>query len=235
MHDICKRTPERFVSQHSIPAFINEAVGADRGLICGFQLMRGQRPREILVDDIAAWLAQPDAMTWLHFNLSEARARRWPLQAQFLPPAMWEPLQEHDENWRIEARGWAAGPERFRFDNESGPAEVASLWCFASPGALITARLHLLKGVDDLRRAMRNGPLPELASGVGYCSVAAATAHRACAAAGSQAVEAGSKNRQVRQGQAAAAEQEAAGGCRQAEFRQETAPTTSPRAQVIKV
>lgn len=152
----------------SIPAFINEAAGADRGLICGFQLARGQRPREIPVDDIAACLSQPDAVTWLHFNLSEARARRWLLQAQFLPLAMRELLQEHDENRRIELveGGLLLVVSDFTFEDESDPTEVAPLWCFASPGALITARMHPLKGVDDLRLAMRNGSLPELTSGV---------------------------------------------------------------------
>lgn len=69
-----KQTNTNMVSLRPLPAFINETVGADRGLICGFQLAAGERPREIAVDDMVESLARRDAVTWLHFNLSEARA-----------------------------------------------------------------------------------------------------------------------------------------------------------------
>jgi zinc transporter len=37
------------------------------------------------------------------FNLSDALARRWLFDAAFLPAALREVLQEHDENRRFEA------------------------------------------------------------------------------------------------------------------------------------
>lgn len=143
----------------SIPAFINETAGADRGLICGFQLAKGAKPREIAVDAMVESLARSDVVTWLHFNLSEARARRWLLESQFLPLAMRELLQEHDENRRIELvdGGLLLIMSDFMFEDQSDPSEVAPLWCFASATALITARMHPLKGVDDLRLLMRSG------------------------------------------------------------------------------
>ncbi|HVF18168.1 MAG TPA: hypothetical protein VNA21_14705, partial [Steroidobacteraceae bacterium] len=85
-----------------LPAFINEVVGADRGLICGYQLEATKKPREIAADSIVESLRRHDVVTWLHFNLSDARARRWLLEAQFLPQALREVLQEHDDNRRIE-------------------------------------------------------------------------------------------------------------------------------------
>ena len=150
-------------SLQSSPAFINEAAGADRGLICGFQLAPGERPREIAVDAMVESLARRDVVTWLHFNLSEARARRWLLESEFLPLAMRELLQEHDENRRIELvdGGLLLVMSDFTFEEASDPSEVAPLWCYASPTALITARMHPLKGVDDLRLSMRSGATAE--------------------------------------------------------------------------
>jgi hypothetical protein len=37
--------------------------------------------------------SQPDKVTWLHFNLSDARARRWLLDAAFVPAAFREVLR----------------------------------------------------------------------------------------------------------------------------------------------
>lgn len=57
-----------------MPLFINEPAGADRGLICGYQLQPHGPAREVNADGIVHALAQPDQVTWLHFNLSDARA-----------------------------------------------------------------------------------------------------------------------------------------------------------------
>jgi hypothetical protein len=57
-----------------MPLFLNESAGADRGLICGYQLQEQGPAREVTADGIVQALAQPDKVTWLHFNLSDARA-----------------------------------------------------------------------------------------------------------------------------------------------------------------
>jgi zinc transporter len=141
-----------------LPVFINEAAGADRGLICGYQLAATEKPREISADSIVESLARHDVVTWLHFNLSDARARRWLLEAQFLPSALREVLQEHDENRRIEIAdgGLLLVISDFAFDG-SDPSEVETLWCFAGANLLITARLHPLRSADELRLQLRNG------------------------------------------------------------------------------
>jgi zinc transporter len=142
-----------------IPAFINETAGADRGLICGFQLAPGQKPREISVDAMVESLSRQDVVTWLHFNLSEARARRWLLESEFLPEALRELLHEHDDNRRIELvdGGLLLVMSDFTYEDASDPSEVAALWCFVGRNALITARMHPLRSVDDLRLQMRSG------------------------------------------------------------------------------
>jgi zinc transporter len=141
-----------------LPVFISEGSGADRGLICGYQLETGKKPREISADSIVESLARHDVVTWLHFNLSDARARRWLLGARFIPTALRDVLQEHDENRRIENEdgGLLLVFSDFAFDR-SDPSEVVPLWCFAGPKLLITARLHPLRSADELRLLLRNG------------------------------------------------------------------------------
>lgn len=141
-----------------LPVFISEGSGADRGLICGYQLETGKKPREISADSIVESLARHDVVTWLHFNLSDARARRWLLDATFIPSALRDVLQEHDENRRIENEdgGLLLVFSDFAFDR-SDPSEVAPLWCFAGPKLLITARLHPLRSADELRLQLRGG------------------------------------------------------------------------------
>ncbi len=142
-----------------MPLFLNESVGADRGLICGYQLQEQGPAREVTADGIVQALAQPDKVTWLHFNLSDARARRWLLDAAFLPSALREVLQEHDENRHVESTdgGLLLVISDFTYEDESDPSEVAALWCYAGPHLLITARLHALKSSDELRQRMRTG------------------------------------------------------------------------------
>jgi Mg2+ and Co2+ transporters len=142
-----------------MPLFLNESAGADRGLICGYQLQPHGPAREVTADGIVQALAQPDQVTWLHFNLSDARARRWLLDAGFLPSALRDVLQEQDQNRRVEATdgGLLLVISDFTYEDESDPAEVATLWCYAGRHLLITARLHALKSSDELRQRMRTG------------------------------------------------------------------------------
>lgn len=142
-----------------IPAFINETSGADRGLICGFQLAEGEKPREIAVDAIVQSLSRQDVVTWLHFNLSEARARRWLLESDFLPAALRELLHDQDDNRRVEwvDDGLLLVMSDFTYEDASDPSEVAALWCFAGRKMLITARMHPLRSSDELRLLLRGG------------------------------------------------------------------------------
>jgi len=61
-----------------------------------------------------------------HFNLSDARARRWLLDAAFLPAALREVLQEHDENRRVESTdgGLLLVISDFTYEDDSDPSEA---------------------------------------------------------------------------------------------------------------
>ena len=60
-----------------MPIFLNETGSADRGLICGYRLAEGRTPLEVAPDGVLQAFASDQGVTWLHFNLSDARARRW--------------------------------------------------------------------------------------------------------------------------------------------------------------
>jgi zinc transporter len=142
-----------------MPLFLNETANADRGLICGFQVQASGATREVTAEGIVEALAQRGVVNWLHFNLTDARARRWLLEATFLPAALREVLLEHDDNRRIEPTddGLLMVVSDFTYEDESDPSEVAPLWCYAGSNLLLTARVHALKSADELRLQMRSG------------------------------------------------------------------------------
>jgi zinc transporter len=144
-----------------MPTILSDSLGVDRGLICGFRLRGEAAPQEISVEDIASALSQtetvPNQVVWLHFNLSDARARRWLLDATFLPESLRELWREHDSNRRVELveDGLLLVVNDFTYDDASDPSEVAPLWCFAGKQLLITARIHPIRSADELRLQMR--------------------------------------------------------------------------------
>ena len=145
-----------------MPSILSESLGADRGLICGFKLRPDAAPQEIPAEEIAPALVQvetaTDTVIWLHFNLSDARARRWLLDATFLPESLRELWREHDGNRRVEIAddGLLLVVSDFAYDDATDPSEVAPLWCFAGQKLLVTARVHPIKSADELRLQMRS-------------------------------------------------------------------------------
>ena len=144
-----------------MPTILSDNLGIDRGLICGYRLRGSSVPQEIPAEDIASALVQtetvPDQVVWLHFNLSDARARRWLLDATFLPESLRELWREHDSHRRVELveDGVLLVGNDFTYDDASDPSEVAPLWSFAGKQLLITARIHPIRSADELRLQMR--------------------------------------------------------------------------------
>ncbi|MET0499180.1 MAG: CorA family divalent cation transporter [Steroidobacteraceae bacterium] len=142
-----------------LPIFLTETTGADGGLICGYQVLADGTTRVIAAEAMVEALEQDELVTWLHFNLSDARARRWLLDAGLLPAALREVLHERDDNRRMEATddGVLLVMSDFTFDAEADPSEVGPLWCFVKRHLLITARMGALRSVDELRLQLRGG------------------------------------------------------------------------------
>ncbi len=76
---------------------------SDGGLICGFALSRHNPPHDLEIDDIEAALTTSDTVTWLHFNLSNARARHLLSNAAFVPDDLKEVFRDYDLHRRVEA------------------------------------------------------------------------------------------------------------------------------------
>lgn len=148
------------MSAETRPLFLSGTPIADQGLICGFEIIASTTVNRLNPDEIDIALTRPDSVVWLHFNLSDARARRWLIEeASFVPESLREVLNEHDGHRRIESvdGGLLLVISDFTFEAESDPAEVGSLWCFVTARLLITARHHPLKSADQLREQVRAG------------------------------------------------------------------------------
>jgi len=137
-------------------AFTPDASGADMGLICAFSISAAG-VQEIELTEMGA--APADAVIWLHFNLSNARARHLLSHANFMPAELKEVMREQDARRRIESveAGLLIVMSDLAFEGESDVAEVAPLWCYLQSQLFITARTHPLKTTDQLRSAMRRG------------------------------------------------------------------------------
>jgi zinc transporter len=139
------------------PAVV-DVSGAELGLICGYQIFSERRPREVFVGDVADALDARDSVTWLHFNLSDLRVRRWLTSLTLLPEPFREAVEELAEDRRIDAveNGVLLVISDFVYE-DSDPADVSSLWCYADRYRLITARLHALRSSDAFRHRVRIG------------------------------------------------------------------------------
>jgi zinc transporter len=141
------------------------SYGADQtGLISGYLITPGTPAVSVAAAEAAAWLARATeadpGFVWLHFNLAHAGAERWMRRHLALPGDFFEALHTGSRSTRIE-QGEAGrliavmndALYQFSFD----APEVSTLWAQVDGRALITARLHPLRSIDQLRAAVRAG------------------------------------------------------------------------------
>ena len=130
-----------------------------RGLICGFQL-RENGTSEALTCDIASEPnRQFDEAVWLHFSLADVRAKKWISSSERIPVRAREILLDTDLHIRLERveSGFAGvlGDLHFEFDGD--PDRLGVIHLFVDESLVVTARLHPLKVVDQLRLELRRG------------------------------------------------------------------------------
>lgn len=134
-------------------------AGGELGVLCAYQWAGSTADaREVDPAEIEAALAG-GGVTWLHLNLSNARARQLLAQAPWLPEEVRDLLCTHEPRRRVEAipEGLIVVVSDLTFEEGSEPEEVGTLWCFATPGLLVSGRTHPLQTPDRLRRAVRAG------------------------------------------------------------------------------
>lgn len=130
-----------------------------RGLICGFQL-REDGISEPLHWDIAAEPNRAFAgAVWLHFSLADVRAKKWISACERIPARAREILLDPDVQIRLERvdGGFAGvlGDLHFEFDGD--PDRLGTIHLYVDADLVVTARLHPLKVVDQLRVELRQG------------------------------------------------------------------------------
>jgi zinc transporter len=138
------------------------------GLICGFLLGPGWKPRAVDAAQVADWLttdpAAPDAhegggFAWIHFNLAHTGALPWLESHASLSPGFYDMLRDGLRSTRIERTDEAltAVVNDVRFDFSFEPSDISTLWIDVERRLVVTARQRPLRSVDKLRQAVREG------------------------------------------------------------------------------
>lgn len=125
------------------------------GLIYGFRLAT-----PALVDDVLPDQAARGEPRWLHFNLSDSRARDWIKAQTELPAEARELLLDADPRIHVDAlpSGIAAVLGDLYHDFDHDPERLGTLRVYVDGRLLLSGRTHPLKTVDVLRRELvRNG------------------------------------------------------------------------------
>jgi len=139
--------------------------GSDpNGLICGYLFAGGEAGVALDLQAALAWLAHesaagPNDFVWLHFNLADAGAEPWIAANLAVAPEFFEALHEGSRSTRIEdARDTlVAVVNDVSFEFSFDPSQIETLWVNVVPRMVITARVHPLRSIDRLRRAVRQG------------------------------------------------------------------------------
>jgi zinc transporter len=139
--------------------------GSDKnGLICGYLFAAEQPGVPIDLDGALAWLGRPQDpgsmdFIWLHFNLTDAAAETWIESHLAVVPEFFQALHEGSRSTRIEDAQdtLVAVVNDVAFEFSFDPSEIETLWINVGPRMAISARIHPLRSIDSLRRAVKDG------------------------------------------------------------------------------
>jgi zinc transporter len=130
-----------------------------RGLICGFQLHEDGTSEALNWDLASEPNRRFNEAVWLHFSLADVRAKKWISSYERIPARAREILVDSDLHIRLERveSGFAGilGDLHFEFDGD--PDRLGVIHLFVDESIMVTARLHPLKVVDQLRLELRRG------------------------------------------------------------------------------
>ena len=106
--------------------------------------------------------------TWLHLKLTDTRARHWLPRQTILPPAIVHWLLEGPDRVHLQRLdGWLVGAANgLHHDFAFEPDQISRLRFCLKPHLLVTGRRHPLRVIDDVRRSLTTGPVPETALGM---------------------------------------------------------------------
>lgn len=129
------------------------------GLVCGYKIGPSGRLEALEWSDMDAALADPDSITWLHFNLTDVRARTWIADTRAIPAAAKTILLGQSRHLKLEVCGEALAGVVCDLHHEFAERseELDVLRIFLDRRCLISARRAPLAGIDKLRRSIDQG------------------------------------------------------------------------------
>jgi zinc transporter len=144
------------------PSRAGAMYGSDpNGLVWGYRFVQGEPAQQLDAAQVAAWLAAPQAgsFVWLHFSLTNASAEPWLRTHLELPDAFYDSLHEGVGSTRLEQEGdtLVAIVHDVLFDFNFDPSAVSTVSLALEPQVLVSARRRALRSVDRLRAALRAG------------------------------------------------------------------------------
>ncbi len=137
---------------------MNAVVGEATAFLWAYAFRDGCA-RKLDDQELAAELAAPEAWVWLHFPLSDQRARTYIEGLDQIPAASRTLILEVEPRVQVQFAGdWAFGvlPDLER-DLEGRPTGAGRLQFAAGQRLLVTARRHALRVVDEVRRGCEAG------------------------------------------------------------------------------
>ncbi len=134
------------------------------GLICGYVFPVSGGGRSIGLAQAVDWLRDPpdaaqSGFIWLHFDLSDASAKSWMESNLPLVPEFFDALQQGSRSTRIEDAqdNLIAVINDVAYEFSFDPSEIETLWMTVSPRLAVSARVHPLRSVDQLRESVKQG------------------------------------------------------------------------------
>ena len=105
---------------------------------------------------------------WLHLKLTDTRARHWLAHQDALPPAVAQWLMDGPDRVQVQRlEGWLVGAANgLHHDFAFEPEQISRLRFCLGPHFLVTGRRHPLRVIDEVRRNLDSGRVPETALGL---------------------------------------------------------------------
>jgi zinc transporter len=137
---------------------MSNTIQDNQGLICGF-LLNSQAPVKHFLWDAVSQVFTNESIIWLHFNLVDARARKWIAQCDRIPEAAREVLLSDDARISLETgeNGIVGVLGDLHYEFSDDPDELGLLRVYFDNKIIVTGRTHPLKVIDRLRRELMGG------------------------------------------------------------------------------
>ncbi|HYN39630.1 MAG TPA: CorA family divalent cation transporter [Rhodospirillales bacterium] len=134
-------------------------VADDRGLLCGFRLTADAPAERLSWRDLEGLPDAARGPVWLHFNITDARARNWLAAADSVPQQARETLLDSTPHIGIApaGNGLAGVLGDLHYDDAEDETGLGLVQFYVDETCLITARRHPLKALDRMRRDLIEG------------------------------------------------------------------------------